>query len=270
MVKLECPILTDFELAKIREISIGNFRAVTLPMTFPVSQGEAGLEASLKSLCQQASEAVAGGASILILSDRGAGADQAPMPSLLATSAVHHHLIREGTRTKAGLVVESGEAREVMHFALLIGYGAGAINPYLAFETMADMVRQNLFSGEVTVEKAYKNYVKSINKALLKIIAKMGISTIQSYRGAQIFEAIGLNTATCGAVLHRNTLPCRRHWDRDSRSRMSVTPPQGVSRRADQQSVAGCGWAISMAARRRVSPLQSGDSGQAAGGCSAG
>ena len=195
MLKLECPILTDFELAKIREISIGNFRAVTLPMTFPVSQGEAGLEASLKSLCQQASEAVAGGASILILSDRGAGADQAPMPSLLATSAVHHHLIREGTRTKAGLVVESGEAREVMHFALLIGYGAGAINPYLAFETMADMVRQNLFSGEVTVEKAYKNYVKSINKALLKIIAKMGISTIQSYRGAQIFEAIGLNTA---------------------------------------------------------------------------
>ena len=116
------------------------------------------------------------------------------MPSLLATSAVHHHLIREGTRTKAGLVVESGEAREVMHFALLIGYGAGAINPYLAFETMADMVHQDLFSGEVTVEKACKNYVKSINKALLKIIAKMGISTIQSYRGAQIFEAIGLNT----------------------------------------------------------------------------
>ena len=195
MLKLECPILTDFELAKIREISIGNFRAVTLSMTFPVSQGEPGLEVSLKSLCQQASEAVAGGASILILSDRNAGPDQAPMPSLLATSAVHHHLIREGTRTKAGLVVESGEAREVMHFALLIGYGAGAINPYLALDTLSDMVRQNLFSEEVTVEKAYKNYVKSINKALLKIIAKMGISTIQSYRGAQIFEAIGLNTA---------------------------------------------------------------------------
>jgi glutamate synthase domain-containing protein 2/glutamate synthase domain-containing protein 3/glutamate synthase domain-containing protein 1 len=194
MLKLECPILTDFELAKIREIAIGSFRAVTLPMTFPVSQGEAGLEASLKRLCQKASEAVAAGASILILSDREAAAEDAPMPSLLATSAVHHHLIREGTRTKAGLVVESGEAREVMHFALLIGYGAGAINPYLAFETMADMVRQNLFSGEVTVEKACKNYVKSINKALLKIIAKMGISTIQSYRGAQIFEAIGLNT----------------------------------------------------------------------------
>ncbi|MCI0623405.1 MAG: glutamate synthase large subunit [Acidobacteria bacterium] len=194
MLKLECPILTDFELAKIREISIGNFRAVTLSMTFSASQGEAGLEMSLQTLCQQASEAVASGASILILSDRAAGRDEVPMPSLLATSAVHHHLIREGTRTKAGLVVESGEAREVMHFALLIGYGAGAINPYLAFETMADMVQQNLFAAEVTVEKAYKNYVKSINKALLKIIAKMGISTIQSYRGAQIFEAIGLNT----------------------------------------------------------------------------
>jgi glutamate synthase domain-containing protein 2/glutamate synthase domain-containing protein 3 len=194
MVKLDCPILTDYELAKIREISISNFRSVTLPMTFPVSQGEAGLDASLNALCQQATQAVAGGASILILSDRGAGAEQAPMPSLLATSAVHHHLIREGTRTKVGLVVESGEAREVMHFALLIGYGAGAINPYLAFETMADMVRQNLFDAEVTVEKAFKNYIKSINKALLKIIAKMGISTIQSYRGAQIFEAIGLNT----------------------------------------------------------------------------
>ena len=194
MLKLECPILTDFELAKIREIAVGSFRAVTIPMTFPVGQGERGLEASLKGLCQKASEAVATGASILILSDRNADAEHAPMPSLLATSAVHHHLIREGTRTKAGLVVESGEAREVMHFALLIGYGAGAINPYLAFETMADMVHQDLFSGEVTVEKASKNYVKSINKALLKIIAKMGISTIQSYRGAQIFEAIGLNT----------------------------------------------------------------------------
>lgn len=195
MLKLDGPILTDHELAKICEISVGNFRAVTLPMTFPFADGEAGLESSLFDLCQRASDAVAGGASILILSDRGAGSNQVPMPSLLATSAVHHHLIREGTRTKAGLVVESGEAREVMHFALLIGYGAGAINPYLAFETLSDMVGQGLFFGEITVEKAYKNYVKSINKALLKVIAKMGISTIQSYRGAQIFEALGLSTA---------------------------------------------------------------------------
>lgn len=194
MLKLECPILTDVELAKIREIRTGHFRAVTLPMTFPVAGQESGLELAVEELCRKASEAVQQGYSILVLSDRGVDAINAPIPSLLATSAVHHHLIREGTRTRVGIVVESGEAREVMHFALLIGYGAGAINPYLAFETLADMVRQNLFAPELTVEKAYKNYIKSINKALLKIIAKMGISTIQSYRGAQIFEAIGLNT----------------------------------------------------------------------------
>ena len=149
----------------------------------------------MESLCQQASQAVREGYSILILSDRSVDARHVPIPSLLATSGVHHHLVREGTRTKVGLVVESGEAREVMHFALLIGYGAGAINPYLAFETLEDMVRQELFSPEITIEKAHKNYIKSIHKALLKIIAKMGISTIQSYRGAQIFEAIGLNSA---------------------------------------------------------------------------
>src|SRR5262245_52393379 len=194
MLKLPCPVLTNAELERVRHLSLRDFRAITLPMIFPVAAGPSGLADALESLCQRASQAVREGYSILVLSDRGLDRDQVPIPSLLATSAVHHHLIREGTRTKAGLVVESGEAREVMHFALLIGYGAGAINPYLAFETMADMVRQNLFDAEMTVEKSSKNYIKSINKALLKIIAKMGISTIQSYRGAQIFEAIGLNT----------------------------------------------------------------------------
>ncbi|PYV87422.1 MAG: glutamate synthase large subunit, partial [Acidobacteria bacterium] len=194
MLKLPCPILTNVELEKVRHVSVGDFRAVTLPMLFPVSDGEEGLATAVESLCQRASEAVREGCSILILSDRGVDAQHAAIPSLLATSAVHHHLIREGTRTRVGLVVESGEAREVMHFALLIGYGAGAVNPYLAFETLSEMVRQKLFPSEVTVEKAHKNYIKSINKALLKIIAKMGISTVQSYRGAQIFEAIGLNT----------------------------------------------------------------------------
>ncbi len=194
MLKLPCPILTNIELEKVRHVSMGDFRAITLSMLFSVAEGEPGLERALEVLCQKASQAVRDGYSILILSDRGVDRAHAPIPSLLATSAVHHHLIREGTRTKVGLVIESGEAREVMHFALLIGYGAGAINPYLAFETLADMVQDGLFSPEVTFEKAYKNYIKSINKALLKIIAKMGISTIQSYRGAQIFEAIGLNS----------------------------------------------------------------------------
>jgi glutamate synthase domain-containing protein 2/glutamate synthase domain-containing protein 3 len=193
MVHLLTPILTDIELEKIRKIAFGGFRAVTLPMLFPVAEGERGLERAVEELCLKASQAIHDGYSILILSDRGVNNEWVAIPSLLAVSGVHHHLVREGTRTKAGLVVESGEARETMHFALLIGYGAGAVNPYLAFETLADMVEQRLFPEEITLEKAHQNYVKSINKALLKVIAKMGISTIQSYRGAQIFEAIGLN-----------------------------------------------------------------------------
>ena len=192
LLKLPCPVLTDPELARIRHASVKDFSAETLKMHF--SEGGGGLETALEALCRQASRAVNKGRNIIILSDRGVDGDSVPIPALLATSAVHHHLIREGTRTKAGLVVETGEAREVMHFALLIGYGAGAVNPYLAFRTLSDMVAQKLFRAEVTEELAFENYIKSINKALLKIIAKMGISTIQSYRGAQIFEAIGLNS----------------------------------------------------------------------------
>ncbi|MDE2962630.1 MAG: glutamate synthase large subunit, partial [Acidobacteriota bacterium] len=194
LLKLQCPVLTDPELARIRHASVKDFSAETLKMHFSEGDGGGGMETALEALCSQASRAVSRGHNIIVLSDRGVDADSVPIPALLATSAVHHHLIREGTRTKVGLVVETGEAREVMHFALLIGYGAGAVNPYLAFRTLADMVAQKLFRPDVTEELAFKNYIKSINKALLKIIAKMGISTIQSYRGAQIFEAIGLNS----------------------------------------------------------------------------
>ncbi|MDE2665594.1 MAG: glutamate synthase large subunit [Acidobacteriota bacterium] len=194
LLKLQCPVLTDLELGRIRHASVKDFSATTLKMHFPEGAGGGGMETALEALCRQASQAVSRGHNIIILSDRGVDAERVPIPALLATSAVHHHLIREGTRTKVGIVVETGEAREVMHFALLIGFGAGAVNPYLAFRTLADMVAQKLFRPEVTEELAFKNYIKSINKALLKIIAKMGISTIQSYRGAQIFEAIGLNS----------------------------------------------------------------------------
>ncbi len=194
MIHLPTPLLTNSELEKIRHISTDGFRSVTLSMVFPASEGEEGMEKALEELCRKASMAIREGANILILSDRSVDPAHVPIPSLLATSALHHHLVREGTRTKGGLVVETGEARETMHFALLIGYGAGAVNPYLAFETLSDMVQQGLFPEEITIEKAHKNYLKSIDKALLKVIAKMGISTIQSYRGAQIFEAIGLNT----------------------------------------------------------------------------
>src|SRR5207248_9006901 len=138
------------------------------------------------------SAAIRDGYDILILSDRGVDAEHAPIPALLAVAGVHHHLIREGSRTKVGLVLESGEPREVHHFSLLIGYGAGAINPYLALETLGDMIEQGDLPG-LTVDKAEKNYIKAVSKGVMKVMSKMGISTIQSYCGAQIFEAIGLN-----------------------------------------------------------------------------
>ncbi|HEY8751516.1 MAG TPA: glutamate synthase large subunit [Tepidisphaeraceae bacterium] len=193
LVKLTTPILSNTDLAKLRELSVGTLRSVTLPMVFDVADGEAGLDKAIATLCQEAAKAVNEGASILILSDRGVDRDHAPIPSLLATSAVHHHLIREGTRTQAGLVIETGEAREIHHFCLLIGYGAGAINPYVAFETIADMHREKLLPPDLTLDHAKKNYINALNKGLIKVASKMGISTIQSYRGAQIFEAVGIS-----------------------------------------------------------------------------
>ncbi|MGH7409601.1 MAG: glutamate synthase large subunit, partial [Candidatus Methylomirabilis sp.] len=191
-IKLNSPILDNEELAKIRYVDRPGFRTITLPMRFAVVEGGTGLERAMEDLCQKASEAIAKGYTFIILSDRGVDKDLAPIPALLATAGVHHHLVREGTRTRVGLVIESGEPRENHHMALLIGYGAGAINPYLAFETLDDMIREGLLPG-LDQKKAIKNYIKALNKAVLKVISKMGISTIQSYRGAQIFEALGLN-----------------------------------------------------------------------------
>src|SRR6267142_2606361 len=192
LIKLKQPILSNEDLEKLREVSAEGFRTVTLPMLFCVSERECGLERAVGQLCVKAAEAVRDGATLLILSDRGVDRDKAPIPSLLATAAVHHHLIREGTRTQAGLVVETGEAREVHHFCLLIGYGAGAINPYLAFETLADLHKDGLLPKDLDLDHARKNYIKAANKGIIKVASKMGISTVQSYRGAQIFEAIGL------------------------------------------------------------------------------
>ncbi len=191
-INLPHPVLTNAELEKLRHIHRPGFRAVTLPILFPVARGGAGLEAALDELFAQADRAIRDGVNILVLSDRGVTATQAPIPALLAVSGLHHHLIRNGTRTKVGLVLESGEPREVHHFALLIGYGASAINPYLAFETIADMIAQGLLTG-VDYPHAVKNFIKGTVKGIVKTMAKMGISTIQSYCGAQIFEAIGLN-----------------------------------------------------------------------------
>jgi glutamate synthase domain-containing protein 2/glutamate synthase domain-containing protein 3/glutamate synthase domain-containing protein 1 len=194
MLELERPILTNQDIAKLRETHLQQLRQPpTLKMLYPVADGSAGLKAALDELCRLASLAIQQGHGLVILSDRGSNSELAPVPSLLATGAVHHHLIRNGTRTRIGIIVETGEAREVHHICLLVGYGAGAINPYLAFETIENMVTSGTFPGLSDAEVAKKKYVKAIDKGLLKVMSKMGISTAQSYHGAQIFEALGLS-----------------------------------------------------------------------------
>jgi glutamate synthase (NADPH) large chain len=190
-ISLTGPVLRAADLEKIRHLNSEPFASVTLPMLFPANE-EGGLEKALEGLCERAEKEVLEGATVLVLSDRGVDTEQAPIPSLLATAAVHHHLVRAGIRTWTTLIVETAEVREGHHFALLVGYGATAVNPYLAFETIEDMVETGLI-GDVTLEEATKNFVKAIEKALLKIISKMGISTLFSYCGAQIFEVVGLS-----------------------------------------------------------------------------
>ena len=198
-IKLPAPILTNEEVEKLRLLGDSDgpwgksgFKSITLPMLFDVAEGGRGLERALDSLCHQSSAAIADGYDIIILSDREISRERAPIPALLAVAGVHHHLIRAGTRTQVGFVIESAEPREVHHFALLLGYGAAAINPYLAFETLHDMIKHGQLVG-VDANKAVKNYIKALNKGVVKVISKMGISTIQSYCGAQVFEAVGLN-----------------------------------------------------------------------------
>ncbi len=194
-LSLPTPVLRNDELERIRHLDGGEashgFRAITLPMLFPVSEGGAGLRRALEALQDRAAEAIAEGHDLIVLSDRGLGQREAPIPALLGVAAVHHHLLRTGTRTRVGLVVESGEPREVHHFALLIGYGASAVNPYLAFDTIHDQVRQGLLEGPA--DAAERRFVKAVNKGIVKVISKMGISSVQSYHGAQVFEAVGLD-----------------------------------------------------------------------------
>jgi glutamate synthase (NADPH/NADH) large chain len=189
------PILTNENLERIRaigEVADNQFRTVTLDITYPAEQGASGMGRALATLCQRAEAAVRAGENIIVLSDRATGPDRIPIPSLLATSAVHHHLIRCGLRTSVGLVVETGEACEVNQFCTLAGYGAEAINPYLAFETIEAMLPE--LDEELTAEEAIKRYMKATDKGMLKVMSKMGISTYQSYCGAQIFDAVGLRT----------------------------------------------------------------------------
>ncbi|WP_219893650.1 glutamate synthase large subunit [Aquisediminimonas profunda] len=195
-LEVDQPILTNADIEKIRSVEEtldGAFRTETIDMTWDASTGAAGLELALKEMCWAATEAVLADRNILILSDRSQSSDRIAMPALLATAAVHHHLVRQGLRMQTGLVVETGEAREVHHFCVLAGYGAEAVNPYVAFETLEEIrVRRGL---SLSAEQVQKNYIKAIGKGILKVMSKMGISTYQSYCGAQIFDAIGLSTA---------------------------------------------------------------------------
>lgn len=193
-IRLPSPIITNGDLAKIRHINRDGFKTVTLDIVYPIQEGPGALEIALEKLFAEADRAIAEGGNLLILSDRGLNEQLAPIPALLAVSGLHHHLIRQGTRTKVSLLLESGEPREVHHFALLLGYGVSAINPYLALETLKQLVDSGALTG-VTFEKAVYNYLKAGLKGVVKVLAKMGISTIQSYRGAQIFEAVGINKA---------------------------------------------------------------------------
>lgn len=191
-IRIPSPVLENSELLKLKELRSGDFKSAVLDILFNVHEGSQGLERALENLFLEADRAISEGANILILSDRGFGPDKTPIPALLASAGLHHHLIRNGNRMKVGLVLESGEPRETHHFSLLIGYGISAVNPYLAYETLSDMISEGLLT-DVDYETAVKNYNKSVVKGVVKIMSKIGISAVQSYHGAQIFEAIGLN-----------------------------------------------------------------------------
>ncbi|MBF0618794.1 MAG: glutamate synthase large subunit, partial [Candidatus Omnitrophica bacterium] len=194
-LRLPRPVVTTKELEQLAHVNMPGLKATTMPIVFKKADGHAGLEAAMDALFASADKAVADGYNILILSDRDAGSKNVPIPALLACAGLHHHLIRKGTRTKVSIVLETGEAREMHHFACLIGYGANVVNPYLALETIEAEVRKGHWAKELDWEHAEKNYIKSTRKGIFKIISKMGISTVQSYCGAQIFEAVGLGEA---------------------------------------------------------------------------
>ena len=192
-IKIEHPILSNNELERVRHNRLPEFKSKTIPILFSQEKGEKDLAPSMEKVFQEADKAIKEGHSLLILSDRGVDKKNVPIPALLAVSGLHHHLIRKGTRTKVAIILESGSPREMHHFALLIGFGACAINPYLLIDSLEDLIRQNKFKDINDLGRAIKQLKKAVKKALYKILSKMGISTLQSYKGAQIFEAVGLN-----------------------------------------------------------------------------
>ena len=242
-IRIKYPIIHNEHVAKLRHLPPDSpFRSTTLSMLFDPAKDGPALEQAMDDLCRRASEAVAAGYNILILSDRGVGPRQAPIPSLLATAGVHHHLVREGTRTRCALVVESGDAREVHHVSLLLGYGAGVVNPYVAFETLDDMIRQGMLTGIDARRRRSQHYIKALNKGILKVMSKMGISTLQSYCGAQIFEAIGLSQAFIDQYFTHTTSRIGGvgiDVDRRGSARCGTTARSAGSRRGAQELEAG-------------------------------
>ena len=237
-LSMRTPILTNQELASIKALACRRMKSVTLPILFDPSKGVDGMREALKELCEKAEEAARTDQNVLILSDRGVDANHAPIPALLAVAAVHNHLIRKVLRTEIGLILESGEPREVHHFCTLIGYGVTAINPYLAFETVKDLhARKRL--GDITLEKAEQNYIKAAVGGIMKVMSKMGISTVRSYHGAQIFEALGLNsdfikkyfvntpTRIGGIGLYGVTTEALARFDRAFKKDESILEPGG-------------------------------------------
>lgn len=237
-LSMRTPILTNQELASIKALACRRMKSVTLPILFDPSKGVDGMREALKELCEKAEEAARTDQNVLILSDRGVDANHAPIPALLAVAAVHNHLIRKVLRTEIGLILESGEPREVHHFCTLIGYGVTAINPYLAFETVKDLhARKRL--GDITLEKVEQNYIKAAVGGIMKVMSKMGISTVRSYHGAQIFEALGLNsdfikkyfvntpTRIGGIGLYGVTTEALARFDRAFKKDESVLEPGG-------------------------------------------
>jgi glutamate synthase domain-containing protein 2/glutamate synthase domain-containing protein 3 len=238
---MDQPLLRNHELEKLRQVSHEVFDSATIDISWPIEDGPDGMEARLEAVCEEAAQYVDNGANILILSDRNLGPERVAIPSLLAVAAVHHHLVRRGTRLRTGLVIESGEPRDIHHMATLIGYGAAAINPYLMFESLDELAERSLLPVELTIDEAEANIVKAIGKGLLKTISKMGISTIQSYCGAQIFEAVGLDrelidrhfTGTAsrigGVSLEQlSTEAMERHFRAYPRTGRDVLPVGGV------------------------------------------
>ena len=272
---LPFPIIDNDELAKIihanADGSYPGLQAKVIKGLYRVAGGGLALERALSAICSEVSSAIESGARVIVLSDRNTDQVEAPIPSLLLTAAVHHHLVRTKQRTMVGLIVECGDAREVHHMALLIGYGAGAINPYLAFESIEDLIAANDGRGmhglgEVEPAKAVKNYIKACGKGVLKVMSKMGVSTVASYTGAQIFEAIGLGTELVDRYFTRHGQPSRRHRPRRDRGR-GRGPPRGGA--PDAARGAGAPQArarrrVPVAPRGRAPPLQPDDRVQAA------